>query len=248
NTPIERLWVELGRRFCRAWRVFFRRLGRLHNLNMDNPIHRWLLDYLFLDMINEDCRAFVEEWNAHPMRNKNSKSPNDLEIEGMIKYGVYDNTLGSFTFNDECEGLKEEEIDKYYRYPKERAGSGDEADSDDDELNEEADGLHEVDPAADVDPNIRHEAVSVPSRNCPFTEDQLAAFKTCIEQVHREGHLPHGYGVRTEEWEDDDYPQVEELPIGHAQRCKVVHLPNHVWMARSVLWTQALCLIETSQV
>lgn len=226
----------------------------------------------------------------------------------MVKYGVYDNTLGSFTFNDECEGLKEEEIENYYRYPKERAGSGDEAESDDDdevesmdlnssdhesdhgmddataedtkddlsegsdgemehgdddvdvderiadedfdeeEIDDEADGLHEVDPAVDVDPNIHHEVVSVPSRNCPFTQGQLAAFKTCIEDVHREGHLPHGYGVRPEEWEDGVYPEVEQLPIGGAQRCKLVHLPNRIWMARSVLWTQALCLIETYEV
>ncbi|KAF9051908.1 hypothetical protein BJ165DRAFT_1340274 [Panaeolus papilionaceus] len=76
NTPIERLWVELGCRFCRAWRVFFIRLGRLHHLDKENPVHCWLLDYLFLDMINEDCRLFLEEWNAHPMRNRRNKCLN----------------------------------------------------------------------------------------------------------------------------------------------------------------------------
>lgn len=76
NTPIERLWVELGRRFCHAWRAFFQRLARLHGLAQHNPVHLWLLHYLFLDEISADCNTFVEEWNAHPMRMCSNKSPN----------------------------------------------------------------------------------------------------------------------------------------------------------------------------
>ncbi|KAF9037151.1 hypothetical protein BJ165DRAFT_1304593, partial [Panaeolus papilionaceus] len=245
NTPIERLWVELGRRFCRAWRVFFLRLARLHNLVQDNPVHRWLLQYLFLEMINKDCKSFVEEWNAHPMRNRNNKSPNVIN---------FTSTLSSFTFTDECEGLREEDIEMYYQYPRERAEGEegdvdvkiDEVDFSEDEA--EDDDLHEVDPAADVDPNIHHEAVDVPDGRCPFTKDQLATFKIFIEEIHQEGQLPHGYGVQPDEWEDGVYSEVEELPIGHAQRTKLIHLPNCVWQARSVLWAQALCLLETSEV
>lgn len=67
NTCIERLWVEVGRRFVRQWRAFFMRLERCHLLQRNNTHHRWLLHRLFLDLINEDCQAFCEEWNNHPI-------------------------------------------------------------------------------------------------------------------------------------------------------------------------------------
>jgi len=77
NTRIERLWVEVGKRFVRAWRAFFQRLERLHLLDRKNPTHRWLLHYLFLDAINVDCNAFSDEWNAHPISGAgNNYSPN----------------------------------------------------------------------------------------------------------------------------------------------------------------------------
>jgi len=67
NTRIERLWVEVGSQFARQWRAFFFRLERLHRLDRSNPMHLWLLHYLFLDIINDDCKAFQAEWNAHPI-------------------------------------------------------------------------------------------------------------------------------------------------------------------------------------
>ncbi|KAF9053293.1 hypothetical protein BJ165DRAFT_1314359, partial [Panaeolus papilionaceus] len=259
NTPIERLWVELGRRFCRAWRVFFLRLSRLHHLEKENPVHRWLLDYLFLDMINEDCRRFVEEWNAHPMRNRGNK----------------------------C--LSPDEILQFYQYQKESTGSGDEAQSDNEEpendVTNEADANsdynpsdeedtwmdsnedhdhhtsttdnnteiqdsddeagYDVNPADDVDPNIHHEAVDVPRGNCPFDNAALAVFKTCIERVYQEGEIPRGYNILAEEWEDGYYSETEQLAIGRSQKIKTVHLPNHIWLARARLWVQALCLLQT---
>jgi len=65
NTHIERLWVEVGRRFVRQWHAFFMRLEQCHLLQRNNTHHCWLLHRLFLDLINEDCQAFCEEWNNH---------------------------------------------------------------------------------------------------------------------------------------------------------------------------------------
>ena len=77
NTRIERLWVEVGSQFARRWRAFFYRLERLHWLDRKNPQHLWLVHYLFLDMINSDCRDFQEEWNAHPISGEGKdRSPN----------------------------------------------------------------------------------------------------------------------------------------------------------------------------
>ncbi|PPQ76330.1 hypothetical protein CVT24_008496 [Panaeolus cyanescens] len=283
NTPIERNWVELGRRVCRAWRVFFHRLGRLHNLDKTNPEHLWLLHHLFLDVINEECQAYVEEWNAHPMRNRKNMCPNDLELEGMIKFGIYDDVHNKFVFGDECENCTDEEREAYYRYPKERAGSGDEADSgSDEEMFEDRDSEagfvgnedeeHEVDHevwesysgdeddeherdvedevtrtmtrngdeehdkdermdpangiADEVDSNIRHEPVSVPTRVCPLSEEDLANFDICLDHIRKEGMLPPGYGVRQEEWDDIDYPEMEELVVAPSPKTVPIHSFN----------------------
>jgi len=67
NTRIERLWVEVGRNFCRSWRAFFIRLESQFGLDCSDPSHIWLLQTLFLDELNADCESFVREWNSHPV-------------------------------------------------------------------------------------------------------------------------------------------------------------------------------------
>ena len=61
-------WMPLGG----GWKVVFTcmvcifiRLEECHLLERNNPQHRWLLHYLFLDLINKDCEKFHNEWNAH---------------------------------------------------------------------------------------------------------------------------------------------------------------------------------------
>ncbi|RDX53979.1 hypothetical protein OH76DRAFT_1313617, partial [Lentinus brumalis] len=67
NTRIERMWVEVGSQFAYGWRAFFTRLERWHRLDPSNPAHLWLLHYLFLELINVDCKRFREDWNHHPI-------------------------------------------------------------------------------------------------------------------------------------------------------------------------------------
>jgi hypothetical protein len=77
NTRIERLWVEVGSQFARAWRAFFYRLERLHLLDRKDSSHLWLVQFLFLDSINKDCREFQRTWNAHPISGEgHNQSPN----------------------------------------------------------------------------------------------------------------------------------------------------------------------------
>jgi hypothetical protein len=75
NTRIERIWVEVATQFTRRWRGFFARLECLHHLNCHNPHHLWLLQMLFLDLINIDCNAFQADWNNHPMSSTHNRSP-----------------------------------------------------------------------------------------------------------------------------------------------------------------------------
>ncbi|KAJ7055675.1 hypothetical protein C8F01DRAFT_769419 [Mycena amicta] len=90
NTRAERLWPELGSQVVRGWRGFFIRLERLHGLDRDNRQHLWLLHYLFLSPINDDCAKFQHSWNHHPISGKgNDQTPRDMRFLGILKHGLY---------------------------------------------------------------------------------------------------------------------------------------------------------------
>jgi hypothetical protein len=69
----------------RHWRAFFNRLERLHGLDIEKTSHLWLLQNLFLDAINDDCKDFCEEWNLHPIAgpSTNNKSPQVGHISNL---------------------------------------------------------------------------------------------------------------------------------------------------------------------
>lgn len=67
NTRIERLWVEVGGQFARQWWAFFFRLEELHDLRRADPRHLWLLHYLFLAKIDDDCQTFRKQYNCKPI-------------------------------------------------------------------------------------------------------------------------------------------------------------------------------------
>lgn len=76
NSRIERLWVDAGINFVRRWKAFFIRLEDIHMLDVNNPCHLWLLHFLFLGMLDDDCREFQDDWNYHPISKRgHNQSP-----------------------------------------------------------------------------------------------------------------------------------------------------------------------------
>ncbi|KAF9051892.1 hypothetical protein BJ165DRAFT_1321177, partial [Panaeolus papilionaceus] len=252
NTPIERTWVDLGEQVVRAWRAFFGRLGRLHHLDAQNETHRWLLHWLFLDQIQQDCDTFVDVWNSHPIRTRGNKSPN---VSGMVKHGVYTLNTHRFEFFDECEGFSLSEIEEYYGYPSSTKdeepnnNTGLSGDEDEDRGNS-SNGFQAVPfnqgsvqevMEHDVDINIKHDSVDVPEGNCPFNQNDLADLERCMLEAG--DVIPRGYGVRPEEWFEGNYPEVEFLPVGRARTNQPIHLTHSIWFPRAVRWAQACYLV-----
>lgn len=89
NCRIERLWLDYTQGIGGKWREFFWALEEGSGLDADNPAHIWLLQYLFLDAINEDVQEWAEAWNAHKIQvpEGGSRSPRDMYIFGMIEHG-----------------------------------------------------------------------------------------------------------------------------------------------------------------
>ncbi|KAL1660010.1 hypothetical protein GGG16DRAFT_58163, partial [Schizophyllum commune] len=238
NTRIERLWREVGAQFARAWAAFFTRLGRLHLLDRRNPHHLWLLQYLFLDALNADCEAFIHEWNAHPIRGPNAQntSPKDLLILGQTEGGVY---------VDDYQGVHPDVLQEFHgvegrrltRQPGQTGAGHSVQDMPAALLSEIADQI-----AESQSRNIRHPAVKVPRQSPPFDENTAATlFKPVLDTLIAEGRLPSGMYVRPDEWDEEGYPEYEEIPVGRGRSGKLrIPLPADVWLSRAELWCRAV--------
>ncbi|KAF9540084.1 hypothetical protein CPC08DRAFT_651029 [Agrocybe pediades] len=244
NTRIERLWLEVGKRFARAWRAFFLRLERKHFLNRKSHEHRWILHYLFLEDINIDCDRFMSEWNAHPISGAGGNySPNDLAFMGELEHGFY---------VDECAGLDDHAINNFYGFDDsgeplamDSNGSEDSDDSSDgytSEAEPDDEGVFNDDDYCTeetVDGNIRHDPVPVPGGRCPFDDSQLSLFKKGLQLLREHEDVPSGYGISPEEWGSEGYPTTE----GHRQSYPIP-LPDAIWRPRAQDWTRALYLMN----
>ncbi|KAJ7757362.1 hypothetical protein DFH07DRAFT_742186, partial [Mycena maculata] len=252
STRNTRIWVEVGTQFARRWRAFFTRLGRLHQLDRKNPGHLWLLHQLFLPELNEDCQEFQEEWNFHPIsgRMTSDQSPADMRFLGQTTEGVYR--------HDPLDGIHPDAINWYYgvagatlRRSRHQTGAGigsdDEEDNGDDSDEEEADVEEQLENQvqADLAQNIRHRPIKVARHQSPFKDAQKeTTFLQFLGQLLAEPELlPEDYGILEDEWEDDDYPEMEMIRPGTSGKEMVVILPRSDWFPRAARWAQALDLI-----
>ncbi|KAG1742892.1 hypothetical protein EDB19DRAFT_1633588, partial [Suillus lakei] len=227
---IECLWVEVGTQFARRWRAFFTRLENHHGLNPYIPSHIWLLQTLFLHEISQDCSNFQAEWNCHLIRgpDTNDKSPKDLRFLGQIQFSVY---------QDDCEGIHPDVIEEFYgvhghaatrRQHQTRAGHPfDEEDSDNDE---EPPNMTQA--IADQQRHhIHHEAISVPSQTDPFISDKTCQqFSATLAEVVAKDITPCDCKLTADEWENDEYPIFETIPVGrHGSKELHVSLAEPIW-------------------
>jgi hypothetical protein len=94
--------------------------------------------------------------------------------------------------------------------------------------------------AAEQQEDIRHEGVSAPLQNSPFSSDEEVTFFIALNEIQDAGHVPEGYGVTLEEM-DDGYPSHESVRV--AARDVVLELPLNIWFPRAVHWVQAYDLM-----
>ncbi|KAJ7755308.1 hypothetical protein DFH07DRAFT_868420 [Mycena maculata] len=90
NVRIERLWADVTAQISATWADIFTILELRHGLNINNAAHIWLLHYLFLNLINNQLRFFMESWNQHQIRIRHgpSRSPADMFGFDMLVHGV----------------------------------------------------------------------------------------------------------------------------------------------------------------
>jgi hypothetical protein len=55
--------------------------------------------------------------------------------------------------------------------------------------------------------------------------------------------VPLGFGVAESEWDEDTYPEFEDITLGRRGKSLNVCLPFDVWWPRAVAWAQGLDLM-----
>ena len=100
NQKIERHWLD-AREFClQVYMDIFQKLESeeiedgLSYLDVDNNLHKYVLQYLFLNRINDSLRDYVQMWNNHSLRLPETSiyiDPNTgNEIKSMIPKKIYE--------------------------------------------------------------------------------------------------------------------------------------------------------------
>ena len=82
NQRIERLWRV--RCFGNAFYYTFKSMEESGLLDITNPLHLFVLHYVYLPRINAAIVSFVEAWNKHPIRTERNWSPEQIWSNGMI--------------------------------------------------------------------------------------------------------------------------------------------------------------------
>jgi hypothetical protein len=95
---------------------------------------------------------------------------------------------------------------------------------------------------SDQEKHVRHEAVNVPDHRNPFQdEDAETEFHKVLAKVIEHGIEPAGYGLHSDEWEEDSYPVLEFIRAGNRGGKEIqVSLEDPIWKDRARLWVQGL--------
>jgi hypothetical protein len=87
--------------------------------------------------------------------------------------------------------------------------------------------------------------VKVAKHRCPFTDAELEDyFLGLLDDVLAQSEIvPENYGIHEDEWEEEDYPEIEVIRPGTKGKELAIILPRAEWFPKAVRWAQALDLL-----
>jgi hypothetical protein len=77
NNRIERLWRDVRTQAIEYYKILFAGLER-DGMDVTNALHLYVLQYMFMQRINEDLDRFKESWNHHKLSTEHNQSPYQL--------------------------------------------------------------------------------------------------------------------------------------------------------------------------
>ncbi|KAF5278917.1 hypothetical protein FQR65_LT15492 [Abscondita terminalis] len=105
NQRVERLWRDIHHQVISTFYKEFTTLEKEGNLDIENNNHMFVLQFMYLDVINIRLNTFLEAWNRHRIRTMGRKTPRQLWISGMLANINSDHTAVNEVFNYQSEDL-----------------------------------------------------------------------------------------------------------------------------------------------
>ena len=84
NQRIERFWRDLFTGCICHFYTLFRNLEEVGVLNVDDSTDLFALHFVYIPLINQSLRCFVDGWCHHRSRTESNKTPLQLWISGMM--------------------------------------------------------------------------------------------------------------------------------------------------------------------
>ena len=84
NQRIECLWRDVFRCVAHIFYYTFKAMEESGLLEIDNPLHKVALHYVYLLHLNRALSSFASAWNNHPLRTENNWSPERIWVNGMM--------------------------------------------------------------------------------------------------------------------------------------------------------------------
>jgi len=106
NQRIKRLWRDVFRCICHVFYYIFYPMEQTGLLDVENPIHMFTLQYVYLRRINCTLSKWTVSFNDHPVQTEHNWFPNQMWWNGMnpcnpIAIGNLNDDPEDSTFYDE---------------------------------------------------------------------------------------------------------------------------------------------------
>ena len=88
NQRIERLWRDVFRCICHVFYYIFYAMEQTGVLDVENPIHMFTLQYVYLARINNALSEWMVSFSDHPVQTEHSWSPNQMWLNGMMHHAI----------------------------------------------------------------------------------------------------------------------------------------------------------------
>ena len=98
NSRIERLWRDVFQSCIILYYNIFNHLEDMFELDVDNELHLFCLQYVYLPKINASLTMFRQAWNSHPMQSENGLTPEQLWLRGTAWYQGQSTFMSSVSY------------------------------------------------------------------------------------------------------------------------------------------------------
>ena len=111
NQRIERLWRDAFTYVVQHYYNLFYFLESNNELDPDDEVHMFALQYVFMPRINRALDFFTTQWNNHPIRTEGNKSPLQLWTAGFYYLAESDHQAVQDVLDSESVNFNEYGID-----------------------------------------------------------------------------------------------------------------------------------------